>query len=119
MMQPAAVGGAGLLTKHPQLHRHMLSCLGSVLSSVVLQMLHDTVVCVLLWKPCLCVALLQAKVPYLTAPGPIVALLAKYNTHRLGFDIHKFWSVHGSSSAPVLTQCCLGCLVCLLRWTAW
>jgi hypothetical protein len=34
---------------------------------------------------------LQAKVPYLTAPGFAVALLAKFCTHKLGFDIHKFW----------------------------
>ena len=34
---------------------------------------------------------LQAKVPYLTAPGLAVAFLAKFCTHKLGFDIHKFW----------------------------
>jgi hypothetical protein len=34
--------------------------------------------------------MLQAKVACLTAPGFIVALLAMYNTQKLGFDIHKF-----------------------------
>lgn len=40
---------------------------------------------------CVVVLPFQAKVPYLTAPGWAVAFLAKYNTQKLGFDIHKFW----------------------------
>jgi hypothetical protein len=34
--------------------------------------------------------LLQAKVPYMTAYGWVVSLLARFNSHKLGFDIHKF-----------------------------
>lgn len=35
-----------------------------------------------------------AKVPYMTAYGWVVSLLARYNSHRLGFDIHKFRAMH-------------------------
>lgn len=56
-------------------HKHVTLCLTNCCAVVC---------CVVGWW-------VQAKVPFIAAHGWVVALLAKYSTKKLGFDIHKFW----------------------------